>query len=400
MWDASGFGCGAFQSRYRAAFHFRLNSQPGSRLLLSCFHLVIERLFISGTRNKPTKKRGYYEVSISLSSGFSFQAHRVGCINIVFDVSISLSSGFSFQAWQRDYRHCAERYVSISLSSGFSFQVNLRVDIQSPHTLRFNLVIERLLISGVVPALIVSHLVVSISLSSGFSFQAPYRRRAKLGWPGFNLVIERLLISGHPKAHECHSAAQWKFQSRYRAASHFRAQNPSISPSPTLTCFNLVIERLLISGAECDDAILLLYAGFNLVIERLLISGLAAVGTQQLCSHVSISLSSGFSFQGSLRDFIRGCGIPCFNLVIERLLISGSELVFSDDGLVRFNLVIERLLISGDGASVRLARLSRFNLVIERLLISGVASPSFSSSSSEFPSRYRAASHFRISGCF
>ena len=39
-------------------------------------------------------------------------------------------------------------------------------------------------------------------------------------------------------------------------------------------------------------------------------------------SVVSISLSSGFSFQGGRRG-LRWCCRSCFNLVIERLLISG-----------------------------------------------------------------------------
>ena len=60
--------------------------------------------------------------------------------------------------------------------------------------------------------------------------------------------------------------------------------------------FNLVIERLLISGAVLRIAKACGYC-FNLVIERLLISG-----------HEDAP--------GSFQE-------PCFNLVIERLLISG-----------------------------------------------------------------------------
>ena len=62
----------------------------------------------------------------------------------------------------------------------------------------------------------------------------------------FNLVIERLLISGHFfDLHNCDD-----------------------------DCFNLVIERLLISGQQQQQRHLLLrHASFNLVIERLLISG-------------------------------------------------------------------------------------------------------------------------------
>ena len=61
---------------------------------------------------------------------------------------------------------------------------------------------------------------VSISLSSGFSFQEhvcyPHAVRALR----FNLVIERLLISGDRGF--CGDGHRKKFQSRYRAASHFR----------------------------------------------------------------------------------------------------------------------------------------------------------------------------------
>ena len=136
------------------------------------------------------------------------------------------------------------------------------------------------------------------------------------------------------------------FQSRYRAASHFR----SISNCPACTrCrvsislssgfsfqeeklsaltqllasgFNLVIERLLISGIQHPKALRAPVASFNLVIERLLISGQTATVPQKRAhlfqsryraashfraresqwmafstSYVSISLSSGFSFQ-------------------------------------------------------------------------------------------------------
>ena len=112
---------------------------------------------------------------------------------------------------------------------------------------------------------------VSISLSSGFSFQV--RNRA--------YRLSRLS----------------RFQSRYRAASHFRLPRTSRRARYRLTCFNLVIERLLISGAALREPRIYPRRCFNLVIERLLISG------DELHSHhpsphlVSISLSSGFSFQ-------------------------------------------------------------------------------------------------------
>ena len=67
----------------------------------------------------------------------------------------------------------------------------------------------------------------------------------------------------------------------------------------TLTGFNLVIERLLISGWHRFLSVSRLPPGFNLVIERLLISGYGGVA----CPPSALS----------------------FNLVIERLLISGQR---------------------------------------------------------------------------
>ena len=62
-----------------------------------------------------------------------------------------------------------------------------------------------------------------------------------------------------------------------------------------------------------------------------------------------------------------------------------------------FNLVIERLLISGgDTVVLEISSDERFNLVIERLLISGMRRNELSADDTEFQSRYRAASHFRI----
>ena len=86
-------------------------------------------------------------------------------------VSISLSSGFSFQAIGSLWPRCTPLLVSISLSSGFSFQ-------------------------GIGLSARVTSLAVSISLSSGFSFQENKRMLAAHVGVSFNLVIERLLISG------------------------------------------------------------------------------------------------------------------------------------------------------------------------------------------------------------
>ena len=62
--------------------------------------------------------------------------------------------------------------------------------------------------------------------------------------------------------------------------------------------FNLVIERLLISGATAFGVGETQPSSFNLVIERLLISGYVNGTYTGIELVVSISLSSGFSFQG------------------------------------------------------------------------------------------------------
>ena len=212
--------------------------------------------------------------------------------------------------------------VSISLSSGFSFQ-DTALSAVSERLTCFNLVIERLLISG---------------LHQGFTNSILSR---------FNLVIERLLISGHAAnpPHRLHSHRE--FQSRYRAASHFRIIRRTFV-SPSSSCFNLVIERLLISGATMTKP---------------------AVAADV----VSISLSSGFSFQENSTKRGASMPVPSFNLVIERLLISGKlRSVRSFIQVPCFNLVIERLLISGSMRCIRM------------LGTRGM-----------FQSRYRAASHFR-----
>ena len=111
---------------------------------------------------------------------------------------------------------------------------------------------------------------------------------------GFNLVIERLFISGQSGYRNGWVACQ--FQSRYRAAFHFR-DKWSPAKGNFFSCFNLVIERLFISGIEPKYKLAPFFS-FNLVIERLFISGEKAGLNGALATH-------------------------CFNLVIERLFISG-----------------------------------------------------------------------------
>ena len=146
----------SFQSRYRAASHFRLVFlRRGNRFLVG-FNLVIERLLISGIRHIGNSYPRFFVVSISLSSGFSFQdISMLLAPSSSLSVSISLSSGFSFQVassvrtgqvivvFQSRYRAashfrqrkqstntCVRFSVSISLSSGFSFQVMVRLAME------------------------------------------------------------------------------------------------------------------------------------------------------------------------------------------------------------------------------------------------------------------------------
>ena len=247
--DLRNPSAGVFQSRYRAASHFRAFMGIGPDFVgFACFNLVIERLLISGhAHNSLDTRPRCAHVSISLSSGFSFQADKTRVASPTPDVSISLSSGFSFQddgVWTT----LVQCLVSISLSSGFSFQAVRADDVSD------------------------SVVCVSISLSSGFSFQV-HRKN-----PGSSLDTLR------------------QFQSRYRAASHFRTGRLNESASAFA---------------------------------------------------VSISLSSGFSFQEEYRWDWGWPAWPSFNLVIERLLISGRAPLIPIDPNLGFNLVIERLLISG-----------------------------------------------------
>ena len=187
-----------FQSRYRAASHFRANLS--------------------------IKDENKLKVSISLSSGFSFQ------------VLIFLSRlGRARKSFQSRYR-AASHFRDKSRSG------------TKPCFCSFNLVIERLLISGIDVDSEVGNLLdlVSISLSSGFSFQEPTSPDMR----GQRFLVSISLSSGFSfqglsAPHE--TRLMLLFQSRYRAASHFRSPRHRFQCAPQLR-FNLVIERLLISG--------------------------------------------------------------------------------------------------------------------------------------------------------
>ena len=314
-----------FQSRYRAAFHFRLALLPARRETLRRFNLVIERLFISGGRQWHAHRCGSVIVSISLSSGFSFQAHPSQKSRGVPSPSFNLVIERLFISGRR----------AISGENG--------------RLTGFNLVIERLFISGRLPALPSCHprMPVSISLSSGFSFQAA------------------VVVS---------------------------VPAPAFSSS-----FNLVIERLFISGVRCVSTMRACALSFNLVIERLFISGdLNQDASERRCP-VSISLSSGFSFQGlrGLFPQLRQCS---FNLVIERLFISGA----SDARTLVQSWIVSISLSSGFSFQVHRASEHRRVSLVSISLSSGfsfqvVKDAAFIPRVQKFQSRYRAASHFRES---
>ena len=89
---------------------------------------------------------------------------------------------------------------------------------------------------------------VSISLSSGFSFQVhgvcAFSSRLTITW-----FQSRYRAASHFRCKECRlPVPMLEFQSRYRAASHFRLCFFLIGLLLTFLRFNLVIERLLISG--------------------------------------------------------------------------------------------------------------------------------------------------------
>ena len=140
---------------------------------------------------------------------------------------------------------------------------------------------------------------VSISSSRGFSFQG---RRAVLKTRRYPMFQSRHQDAFHfrPDAFPAPCSCPVKFQSRHREAFHFRlAECPARSCGLPVHSFNLVIERLFISG------------------ERM--SRLCLVSPV-----VSISSSRGFSFQ-VFRTGRLPYQICRFNLVIERLFISGDR---------------------------------------------------------------------------
>ena len=199
MRNHAGIETFLFQSRYRAASHFR-KLLGGNYCDISLFqsryraasHFRSRAFFTSSAEGVP--------VSISLSSGFSFQVNRASSIRLVIFTSFNLViERLLISGITAETQPAAWVDVSISLSSGFSFQAGTAANVTSSFP-------------------------VSISLSSGFSFQVRLELQSgAAAYPRFNLVIERLLISGESaRKHRCRQTRFELFQSRYRAASHFR----------------------------------------------------------------------------------------------------------------------------------------------------------------------------------
>ena len=103
----------------------------------------------------------------------------------------------------------------------------------------------------------------------------------------FNLVIERLFISGFLSIQPFRIILM--FQSRNREAFHFRNWPRGLRPVRSVSRFNLVIERLFISGKSAVQDRGANVSGFNLVIERLFISGVYRRDEVHVVGHVSIS---------------------------------------------------------------------------------------------------------------
>ena len=187
---------------------------------------------------------------------------------------------YSFQSRYRAASHFRRRMLYDECTFSFQFQSRYRAAshfrlwlllITRWQQLRFNLVIERLLISGSQRHLL---------FINGMLFQSRYRAASHFRSVLTSLTsLTSLFQSRYRAASHFRSASPPRhrkslsaFQSRYRAASHFR---PPLIPLPAHpTSFNLVIERLLISGGT-----ILAYPDRHI--------------------HVSISLSSGFSFQAA-----------------------------------------------------------------------------------------------------
>ena len=161
----------------------------------------------------------------------------------------------------------------------------------------------------------------------------------------FNLVIERLLVSRRltlARRMDC-----VEFQSRNREAFGFKRVR-RLPSTPLWDSFNLVIKRLLVSRVQVTLNIGY-PVSFNLVIERLLVSRNACMKLlpQDLVIAFQSRNREAFGFKLCQHGQVPILLFLSFNLVIERLLVSRCLRVgMGIQRLSGFNLVIERLLVS------------------------------------------------------
>ena len=137
-----------FQSRNRDAFHFRRAEHPSGLSEFYGFNLAIEMLFISGFRCRWMTKSGVSMFQSRNRDAFHFRARGIPRGGYTFGVSISQSRGFSFQVGIRRWQPRDIFEVSISQSRCFSFQGRFGIQHARRLTIRFNLAIEMLFISG------------------------------------------------------------------------------------------------------------------------------------------------------------------------------------------------------------------------------------------------------------
>ena len=165
-----------------------------------------------------------------------------------------------------------------------------------------------------------------------------------------------------------------------------------------ITCFNLVIEVLVVSRTVGETQHHSDIVSFNLVIEVLVVS---SYGWLSIADFDTTDLFQSRN-RGSCR-FKVVCrvetrhGETCFNLVIEVLVVSSrrSDTGRSEDN-TSFNLVIEVLVVSSTCvAALRKVLVSGFNLVIEVLVVSSVDCGVYPHMHAMFQSRNRGSCRFK-----
>ena len=197
-------------------------------------------------------------------------------------VSISFSSGFWFQGLGKLFASPASKVVSISFSSGFWFQEVRLLTLINDVSIRFNLVLEWLLVSGAefYMPLYLACLFQSRSRVA-FGFRPKSEAIANVEQVRFNLVLEWLLVSGILINRNTSVGRFLTFQSRSRVAFGFRCKVIGAAPVRVgefqsrsrvafgfrhsrflcvwdlIRCFNLVLEWLLVSGVSTAPAAIL-----------------------------------------------------------------------------------------------------------------------------------------------